>query len=276
MKHFNFGENWASFSLQINSNRIANAKSNISLLLQTTDLSEFSILDIGSGSGIHSLAMLEMGCKSLVAFDYDAQSVFTTRNVLEKSANRMKALVFQANILEEIPELSQKQFDLVYSWGVLHHTGSMLLALKNSMKFVNEDGLLAVALYRKTPFCALWRIEKRIYSGLSNELQVVVQKSYKFFFAIKLMVVQRTTLSKYKQSYSGMRGMDFSHDVHDWLGGYPYESISNREILAFMEKNGFVLVNSITHKPGLGLFGSGCNEYLFRRHSRELQINAEI
>ena len=59
--------------------------------------------------------------------------------------------------------------------------------------------------------------------------------------------------------------MDFFHDVHDWLGGYPYESISFSEIKKFMKENNFKMIRSFQVKEQLGLFGTGCDEYVFKR-----------
>ena len=60
------------------------------------------------------------------------------------------------------------------------------------------------------------------------------------------------------------RGMDRVHDIHDWLGGYPYESASPEEIVAALP--GFVLERQLLI-PGRrhGLLGSGCDEYVFYR-----------
>jgi 2-polyprenyl-6-hydroxyphenyl methylase/3-demethylubiquinone-9 3-methyltransferase len=66
-------------------------------------------------------------------------------------------------------------------------------------------------------------------------------------------------------NYHSQRGMEFGHDVHDWMGGYPYESISAPEVEAFMRRIGFAHVRSFTSPLTIGLFGSGCDEYVYRR-----------
>jgi 2-polyprenyl-6-hydroxyphenyl methylase/3-demethylubiquinone-9 3-methyltransferase len=69
----------------------------------------------------------------------------------------------------------------------------------------------------------------------------------------------------YVANYKSQRGMNFEHDVHDWLGGYPYESIGAAHVEAFMRTLGFAHVRSFTRPLSLGLFGSGCDEYVYRR-----------
>src|SRR6185437_13578206 len=67
------------------------------------------------------------------------------------------------------------------------------------------------------------------------------------------------------KSYESGRGMDQDHDLHDWLGGYPYESASAEEITSFMRRMGFSLVRSFDTGPRMGVLGTGCAEYVFQR-----------
>ena len=75
------------------------------------------------------------------------------------------------------------------------------------------------------------------------------------------------SLKRYVANYPlNNRGMDFGHDLHDWLGGYPYESISSKDVHRLMESLGFVLVKQFAErKRPIGLLGSGCDEYVYRR-----------
>ena len=264
-KHFAFGRNWDSYSRQIESPHIESAKSEIVALIQLSDFSEMSVLDIGSGSGIHSLSFMILGCKDLVAIDYDPDSVDTTKRVLSGASFQGKYQVFQADILESIPEIDGLTYDLVYSWGVLHHTGQMMKAIENAMKYVKPGGLIALALYRKTPFCFLWNIEKAFYSKSPQILQFILQKLYEFTFSLGLRLKSGKSLKSYKQNYFQKLGMEFSYDVHDWLGGYPYESIKPEYLIDFMDKNGFKVINSHISKNKIGILGSGCDEFLFLR-----------
>ncbi len=263
-KHFDFGKNWDLYSRQIDFSHIESSKKNLVDLIQLESLEGMRVLDIGSGSGVHSLSMMLLGCKDLVALDYDVHSVSTTKRILSGEAFDGEFSVIQADILKHIPEIDERTFDLVYSWGVLHHTGHMIKAIERSISYVRPGGLIALALYRKTLFCPFWRVEKLIYSRSPRILQKLMQKSYEFVFALGIKFKTGLNLKAYKRSYFQKRGMEFSRDVHDWLGGYPYESIDPNFLIDFMGKRGFIMVNSRISKKQIGIMGSGCDEFLFQ------------
>lgn len=263
-KHFDFGKNWDLYSRQIDFSHIESSKRELVDLIQLESLEGMTVLDIGSGSGVHSLSMMLLGCKNLVALDYDIHSVSTTKRILSGEAFKGEFDVIRADILKDIPEINGRTFDLVYSWGVLHHTGHMMKAIERSTVYVKPGGLIALALYRKTLFCPLWRVEKLFYSRSPKILQNLIQKVYEFVFALGIKFKTGQSLREYKRSYFQKRGMQFSRDVHDWLGGYPYESIEPNFLIDFMGKIGFTLVNSRIAKRQMGLLGSGCDEFLFQ------------
>jgi 2-polyprenyl-6-hydroxyphenyl methylase/3-demethylubiquinone-9 3-methyltransferase len=76
---------------------------------------------------------------------------------------------------------------------------------------------------------------------------------------------QDSTLPAHVSNYKSLRGMDVAHDVHDRPGGYACESISAPEVDAVMRRLGFEHVRSLTTRVTIGLFGSGCDEYVYRR-----------
>ena len=261
--HFSFGDNWADYSKTINEDRIASAVEDLRRILDRQSLQGVSFCDIGCGSGIHSLAALRLGAGPLLAIDIDPESVATTQGVLRKFApDRDRRVqvgsVFQLHLLRE-------QFDVVYSWGVLHHTGAMWSAIQNASALVTPGGHLALALYRKTPLCPAWKIEKRIYRKLPYVLQVPLILAYSFVDLARL-TIRRTNPITFIREYPKRRGMNYWHDAHDWLGGYPYESASPEETVDFMGRQGFSLVRSWRTEASIGLTGSGCAEYLFRRN----------
>jgi 2-polyprenyl-6-hydroxyphenyl methylase/3-demethylubiquinone-9 3-methyltransferase len=155
-------------------------------------------------------------------------------------------------------------FDVVYSWGVLHHTGAMHHALDAATRLVGPRGLFAFALYRRTLMCGLWRWEKRWYAGASVDAQRRARVVYVGLLRMAFRLTGRD-FSSYVANYHSVRGMDFIHDVHDWMGGYPYESILGPEVDMLMRERGFVRVHSTDRPMTTGIFGSGCDEYLYRR-----------
>lgn len=262
---FGFGENWSEYSAHIEDQHIQNAVSGMSELLSAGDIKGKTFLDIGSGSGLHSLAALKKGAKFVTAIDLDPQSVETTRAVLNRFWSEDNYQTEQASILED-GDILGAQYDIVYSWGVLHHTGGMWDAIARASSAVKDNGLFVLALYKKTPLCNAWTFEKKIYSSLPKILRFPIDYIYALFYCLGLLLTGKNPVN-YIKEYSSKRGMLWMTDVRDWLGGYPYESVSPKEIERQMNLAGFTLEKSINDGPAAvkGLFGTGCGEYVFRK-----------
>jgi len=182
--HFAFGRNWADFARSLDEERIRQAEMDLSRMVG--DIRGKTFLDIGCGSGIHSVAAARLGAVVTVV-DLDPVSVETARAVSRRFApgcDVMLASVFDID----------RQFDVVYSWGVLHHTGAMWDAIAHAATLVAPEGRLAVALYARTPFCGLWRIEKKLYTASPRLVQAVMRGAYKAVFIAGLLVSGRNPI----------------------------------------------------------------------------------
>jgi 2-polyprenyl-3-methyl-5-hydroxy-6-metoxy-1,4-benzoquinol methylase len=266
--HFSFGQNWASYAEQIGKQELTAAKEGLRRLLGGVTLAGKRLLDVGCGSGVHSLAALELGASEVVAVDLDPRSAKTARMLLAKYAPNAPYRVEESSVFDLNPDILGR-FDIVYSWGVLHHTGDMDLALRRATAMLNERGEFLFALYRRTLICPFWRVEKRWYSRASRSSQRLTRQAYLALFVLGLWATGRG-YAKYKADYHKARGMDPYHDLHDWLGGYPYESISKKAIDHLMSELELTHVRSFVRKgfsTRFGLFGSGCDEYVYARHS---------
>lgn len=268
--HFAFGDNWASYAERIGAREIDQAELGLRRLLATDSLSGRSFLDIGCGSGLHSLAAIRLGASRVVACDIDPISVRTTRAVLQKHALSTSHTVIERSVFELDPA-SIGTFDVVYSWGVLHHTGDLARALRIAASLVAEGGVFAFALYRKTLFCPIWKLGKKWYSKSSLHQQQIARNIYISAYRVRLRLARRN-LATHIATYQSNRGMDFYHDVHDWLGGYPYESISPAQVRRAMNHEGLKQVRSFVEgnmMRRIGIFGSGCDEYVYERPGRK-------
>lgn len=254
--HFEFGKNWAEYADLIDQERLAAAIENVRSLVPR--VAGKSFLDIGSGSGLFSLAALHLGAARVLAIDLDKDSVATTRKVLASQAENGRWTAERRSVFELSPD-DLGTFDVVYSWGVLHHTGDMWRAIERSSAMVAPGGVFAFALYERTPLCGLWKIEKRAYMRAPPAIQGLVRALY-----VSLRHLARN-LSGRTRSIED-RGMNLDHDAHDWLGGYPYQSTSGGEVHAFLGARGFQRVLERPVKIHLaGLLGSGCSEYVYER-----------
>lgn len=261
--HFEFGENWLDYVRQVDDAAILEAERGLVKLLPPENIKGSRFLDIGCGSGLHTLAALRMGASSVVAIDIDPNSVQATRNLLAKYAPNSSAQVKELSVFDtDVQALGL--FDVVYSWGVLHHTGAMWKAVEHAANLVRPGGLFTVALYQKRLTCGAWTIEKRVYTNASSRVRATLRGLFKIALYARLALSGKSP-SAYVRNYKSWRGMNFHNDVHDWLGGYPYESATPEQVSGFLMDLGFQPVSQHPLPNGLGLFGTGCAEYTFRR-----------
>ena len=211
---------------------------------------------------MHSAAALALGANSVVALDYDPVCVSTATAVLQKFAPNGNWKVSRADALDP-KSLPEDMFDIVYSWGVLHHTGAMWAAIDNAARLVKPGGEFCLALYLKTPFCNAWKAEKKIYAR-NKWLRPLVKWPYVLAFLTWKQIATRDAAS-FVREYSKSRGMEFVIDVDDWLGGYPYESVSPTDLKTHLEQQGFALAEAFNTTAGRGIFGTGCGEWRFVR-----------
>jgi SAM-dependent methyltransferase len=269
---FGFGKNWAEFIEKNLSDKIVqDSIDHMKGFMRRADLSGMRILDIGCGSGIHSLAMKRLGASEVVAFDYDINSVNTSKKVREWSGLRDGWHIEQGSVLDQAYMQSLGKFDLVYSWGVLHHTGSMWEAIANAGIPLREDSEFYIALYSSDnyvdPSPDEWIRIKKKYNYANPVQKKLMELHHLYEYVIKSERAAGRSWIEAIRNY-GTRGMDVFADVKDWLGGYPMEFSGLVETRAFCkEKFGLDLVNSLN--------GEGCTEYLFAPTARSPLWQAE-
>jgi len=253
--HFDFGANWQRFVDKMDVEALDEAERGLLKLIPANRLEGATFLDIGSGSGLHALAAKRLGAR-VTAIDIDKNSVEATRKLLGTGAD-----VRQLSILESH---GLGRFDIVYSWGVLHHTGAMWRAIDSAAALVKPGGLLVLALYQRTPFCGFWKVEKRLYTAAPRPARAVIRALYTAALLSRQALAGKDPFS-YVKNYKAARGMDFFTDVHDWLGGYPYESVDPADLMEHVGKLGFTPVVEHALPKSIGVFGAGCCEFTLRR-----------
>jgi 2-polyprenyl-3-methyl-5-hydroxy-6-metoxy-1,4-benzoquinol methylase len=254
-ERFQFGANWTRFLTHLNDTRIAQAQASLCEFLGVTDLKGKRFLDAGSGSGLFSLAARKLGAE-VHSFDYDAQSVACTTELKARYfRNDPQWTVEEASVLD--PEYLNRlgEFDVVYSWGVLHHTGAMWDGLQNVTHRVRPGGKLFVAIYNDQGWISkYWYAAKRAYVSNPFMRQLVLWLHMPYLFGVRVLVRAITRRGLLE------RGMSVWHDMIDWIGGYPFEVARPEGIFEFYRQQGFVLTKLKTCGAR-----HGCNEFVFQR-----------
>ncbi len=264
--HFKFGENWQCFAGQIDDRPILEAEQGLARLVPAGELAGKRFLDIGCGAGLAMLSALRLGAAEAHGIDIDPASVAAARQVLSRYASDGSWSLETRSVLD-LDADSIGMFDIVHSWGVLHHTGAMWDALARSARLVRPGGLLVLALYHKTAFCGFWRQEKRLYAHAPGVLQAFARGIYKAAFLARIASSGQDP-RRYIAEYHRKRGMEWHYDVHDWLGGWPYESTLPPEVELHVAAAGLRMERIFENCAGtVGLFGTGCDEYVARRPS---------
>lgn len=265
-ERFEFGKNWSQFLELLDANRISEAEASLKQMLDVESLEGLSFIDIGSGSGLFSLAARRLGAR-VHSFDYDPHSVACTTELRRRYfPNDSEWKVEEASVLDQKYLASLGTFDIVYSWGVLHHTGQMWQALENAHRLVSPGGKLFIALYNDTGSqSSRWKWLKKTYNRLPSVLRVpytliVIAPDELKSLARAVLTLNPGSYFRSWSQYDRRRGMNRWRDIVDWVGGYPYEVSTPDEIFDFFTARGFVLT-----KLNCGRVGLGCNQFVFRK-----------
>jgi 2-polyprenyl-3-methyl-5-hydroxy-6-metoxy-1,4-benzoquinol methylase len=262
-ERFAFGENWRQFLSTLSDERIAEAERSVRELMRGETLEGKTLLDIGCGSGLFSLAARRLGAR-VCSFDFDPKSMGCAQELRRRYFPDDEAWTIRAgSVLDRAFMESLGRFDVVYSWGVLHHTGDMWKAIDNATIPVAKGGRLVIALYNdQGPTSDRWRMVKRTYNQ-GPVGKALVTATFVTYWTVRGVAVDmvrvKNPLSRYRE-YAKKRGMSLVHDWIDWIGGYPFEVAKPEEVLDFLRPRGFELIKL---RSAGGTLGN--NEFVFER-----------
>ena len=262
-ERFAFGENWQRFLSLLDDDRIRQAEDSLRRMLEVADLAGKSFLDIGCGSGLFSLAARRLGAR-VHSFDYDPQSVACARELRRRYFTEDPHWTIEEGSALDRDYLARLgRFDVVYSWGVLHHTGAMWQALDYAATLVAPEGKLFIAIYNdQGKISDRWRWVKRTYNRLPRGLRFLVTIPVLIHLYWRSTVKDLLRMKPFAawRGAGKLRGMSAWRDLIDWVGGYPFEVARPEAIFDFYLRRGFTLTRLVTSGGSLG-----CNEFVFAR-----------
>jgi 2-polyprenyl-6-hydroxyphenyl methylase/3-demethylubiquinone-9 3-methyltransferase len=262
-ERFQFGENWARFLKSLDEERIIEAEKSLRDMLGVVDLNGRTFLDIGNGSGLFSLAARRLGAV-VHSFDFDPNSVACAVELRRRYyPDDPNWIVERGSALDRDFMARLGQFDIVYSWGVLHHTGHMWEALGNAAERVAAAGTLFIAIYNdQAGTSRRWLKVKKAYVGSARPVRALILGASLLYIWGPQAIYDlcRGKPNYLWRTYKKDRGMSPWVNLVDWIGGYPFEVAKPEEILEFYKARGFDLVKMKTCGGGMG-----CNEFVLRK-----------
>jgi 2-polyprenyl-6-hydroxyphenyl methylase/3-demethylubiquinone-9 3-methyltransferase len=260
-ERFAFGSNWQQFLRNVGEAHIRRAEQSLTEMLKLTNFTGLRFLDVGCGSGLFSLAARRLGAQ-VYSFDYDPQCVACAEELKARYfPNDPNWTVAQGSALDTAYLKSLGQHDIVYSWGVLHHTGQMWQALDNVLTLCVPGGRLYIAIYNDQGRASdFWKAYKRLYnrSGALVRRVLTLLVTARFWTFRMLRDFARGKPFASWRAYADVRGMSPWYDMIDWAGGYPFEVATPEQIIEFYKQRGCTPLNMKTQLGSIG-----CNEFVF-------------
>ena len=254
-KKFAFGQNWQQFLGTITPERIEIAKESILSFFNLKDLKGKTFVDVGCGSGLFSLCAYLLGAKKVVSFDVDTDSIGCCQQLHKRENYPENWEILKLSALDAQGVKALGTFDIVYSFGVLHHTGKMWTAIENATQLVADGGLFFMTIYNKKKGLrgsSYWHWRKKVYVSSPRIVQYMTQ-GWQWFYFLQNKILRFKNPCRILREYQAKRGMSWKHDMIDWIGGFPYEYATTEELFHGVRrlKPNFQLVN-VKGTDGLG------------------------
>lgn len=132
------------------------------------------VLEIGCGIGTDTINFARHGAK-VTAVDLSPKSL----KIAQKRAKIFKlekaVTFYQANAEKLSQRLPVKSYDLIYSFGVIHHTPHPEKVIQEIKKYCHQETVVKIMVYHKYSFKALWILFK-FGQGRFDKLKQLITK----------------------------------------------------------------------------------------------------
>ncbi len=118
------------------------------------------VLEIGCGLGSHAQLLSQAGCR-LTCIDLTEKAVENTKRRLE-----LRGLAADVRQMDaEQMQFPDEEFDLVWSWGVIHHSANTAKIIQQVHRVLRRGGEFRVMVYHRRSLSGLYALARGVLAG---------------------------------------------------------------------------------------------------------------
>jgi len=221
----------------------------VELFFSDAEIEGKRILDAGCGMGVFSVVFGKKGAARVIGIDLSEEGVRRAQRAA--SHFNLSNVEFREGNILRLP-YPDGSFDIVWSWGTLHHTAEPLKALEELIRVLKNGGTLFVTLYRSTKLSFL-------HEGIRKTLRLAHRRMWPLLAKLIALALFPATLFL-KRRKKARAGENLSDLVLDWYFNPVRHYYRPGEIRQLLEQEGLIIEKFL---PASGRFNSTSN-FIFK------------